>query len=231
MLRSVCAVVLKSFGFWCTYRLKIVILRAEELTLVDPLSTIYSLRLIYHSSKYSASFDKHFKKKCTNVTILRGSRCQTRILINALFRYLTHFTGLDKPKEKSGLKTQDKFVQCLHVFLWGVQVWGLLLLARGSQMVFVCDGEQQRYSGGSFHRSALISLFHLQALRSYKHPQSTALWCFGHCVYSEKSGKYMNFKTKRTRMNNALSGEALELVVVKKYKHSKMWKDDFVLNY
>lgn len=165
------------------------------------------------------------------MTILRGARCQTRILINALFRYFTHFTGLDKPKEKSGLETQDKVVQCPHVFLWGVQVWGLLLLARGSQMVFVCDGEQQRYSGGSFHRSALISLFHLQALRSYKHPQSTALWCFGHCVYSEKSGKYMNFKTKRTRMNNALSGEALELVVVKKHKHCKMWKDDFVLNY
>lgn len=83
-------------------------------------------------------------------------------------------------------------------------------------MVFVCDGEQQRYSGGSFHRSALISLFHLQALRSYKHPQSMALWCLCHCVYSEKSGKYVNFKTKGTRMNNGLSGRELELALVKK---------------
>ena len=75
-----------------------------------------------------------------------------------------------------------------------------------SQMVFVCDGEQQRYSSGSFHRSALISLFHLQALCSYKHPQSTGLWSFCLCVYSEKSGKYVNFRTKRTRMNNRRRG-------------------------
>lgn len=52
-------------------------------------------------------------------------------------------------------------------FLWGVQVWGLLCLARGIQMVFVPDGEQQRYSGGSFHRSVLVSLFHLQPLSAH----------------------------------------------------------------
>lgn len=61
-----------------------------------------------------------------------------------------------------------------------------------------------RCSGGSFHRSALISPLHLQALCSYKHPQPTDLWCFCHCVYSEKSCKYVNFQTKRTRMNNEL---------------------------
>lgn len=116
----------------------------------------------------------------------------------------------------------------LRVFLWGVQVCGLLRLVRGSQMVFVCDGEQQRYSGGSFHRSALISLFHLQALRSYKHPQSMALWCFRHCVYSEKSGKYVNFRTKGTRTNNGLSSWTLELAVGKSHKCYKMQKEDFL---
>lgn len=147
------------------------------------------------SSKYSVTFDKN---------------------IIHILRYFAHFTVLNNPQTKvrifNSIQIHTTSV-VLRVFLWGVQVWGLLRLVRGSQMVFVCDGEQQRYSGGSFHRSGLISLFHLQALCSYKHPQYMALWCFCHCVYSEKSGKYMNFKTKRTRMNNGMSAWAFEFVV------------------
>lgn len=107
-----------------------------------------------------------------------------------------------------------------HEFLLCAQVWGFLCAVRDSQMVFVCDGEQQRYSGGSCHRSALISLFHLQVLSSYKHPQFMGLWCFGLCVYSEKSGKYVNFTTKRTRANNRLSGRMLQLIIEKHYNCS-----------
>lgn len=118
-----------------------------------------------------------------------------------------------KANKKSNLQIHAiiRSLVSLCVSLWGVQVWGLLCLVRGNQMVFVCHGEQQRYSGGSFHRSALISLLHLQALCSYKHPQPMGLWCFCHCVYSEKSGKYVNFKTKRTRMNNGLGGSLNQL--------------------
>lgn len=73
------------------------------------------------------------------------------------------------------------------------------------------------YCSGSFHRSALISLFHLQALCSYKHPQSMGLWCFCLCVYSEKSSKYVNFGTKRTGMNNRRRSFLLEWVPEKHY--------------
>lgn len=127
-------------------------------------------------------------------------RCKTIMVIKALL-VPTKKVLCGKNKYSKNKKNKNKKLSS-RALLWGVQVWGPLRLVRGGQMVFVCDGEQRRCSGGSFHRSALVSLFHLQALGSYKHPQSTALWCFDHCVYSEKSGKYVNFKTKGTAMHN-----------------------------
>lgn len=109
-------------------------------------------------------------------------------------------------RNHQGDKNVVKKSQCSSALLWGVQVWGPLRLVRGSQMVFVCDGERRRRrrcSGGSFHRSALVSLFHLPALGSYKHPQCTALWCFDHCVYSEQSGKYVTLGQRERRCTMA----------------------------
>lgn len=139
------------------------------------------------------------------------------IRVTMLTKALFHSTPIRTNKESPGCKKkqQQKKNQRPRALLWGVQVWGPLRLRREAARWCLCvmasSGDAAVVPFTDQH-SYLCSISRLSAHINI--PQSTALWCFDHCVYSEKSGKYVNFKTKRTGMYNGLSGWAHEVDVV-----------------
>lgn len=86
-------------------------------------------------------------------------------------------------------------------FWWEAARWCLCVMASSGDAAVVPFTDQHSY---------LCSISRLSS--SYKHPQPMALWCFYHCVYSEKSGKYVNFRTKRAGINNGLWAWLLGMV-------------------
>lgn len=86
-------------------------------------------------------------------------------------------------------------------FWWEAARWCLCVMASSGDAAVVPFTDQHSY---------LCSISRLSS--SYKHPQPMALWCFYHCVYSEKSGKYVNFRTKRAGINNGLRAWLLDMV-------------------
>lgn len=77
---------------------------------------------------------------------------------------------------------------------------------RGGQMVFVCDGERRAMQRWLLSQiSTRISVPSPGSPARVNIPSPRALWCSCHCVYREKSGKYVKFKTKRRGINGQWS--------------------------